>query len=409
MTVSTVTVLISPREGHFMSERSLLSVLADDSVPFELIYIDIASPPEIARTIRAHVEARGFRVRRHEDWIAPALARKQAMAEIRTKYVACIDNDVLIEPGCLRKLVACAEETGAGLVCPLYIQAGGGLPPSIHMAGGSFVWSDDGTRQLIGEAHRLAGASMEVAAAQTRRKVDYTEYHYVLGRMDLLGRRDAISDEILLIHEHLDLALVARRMGMDVVLEPSARATYIAFESRPLRDVAFFRRRWDEEACRRSVLAFGEKWGCSERQALVGRMLRYSAHRLREVELRRQGPAGGDLSEPMARAELAQDRCALREQAMDRGYGASDVRALEAAADFATVLFDGLYRPDGRPFLNHAIGTASALLRYELDPTTVRAGLLHATQTHRPVRMNEEPEGSKTDSRPSADARLPGS
>jgi hypothetical protein len=49
----------------------------------------------------------------------------------------------------------------------------------------------------------------------------------------------------------------------------------------------------------------------------------------------------------------------------------------------ATFAFDGLYRPDGRPFLNHAIGTASALIRYELDPDIVRAGLLHALFTHR--------------------------
>jgi GT2 family glycosyltransferase len=389
MTEPIVTVLISPREGHFLSERSLLSVLADDSIPFELIYLDIASPPDIERAIRAQADARGFRIHRRDDWVAPTLARKPAMAEIGTKYVACIDNDVLVEPGCLKKLVDCAEETGAGLVCPLYIQSGGGRPPTIHMAGGYFAWSDDDPPELIGESHRLAGASLDAASALTRRPADYTEYHYVLGRMDLMGRPEAISEEILLIHEHLDLALVARRLGLPVMVEPAARATYVAFESRPLRDVPFYRRRWAEDACRSSVLAFGRKWGRPERPALVGNMLNYSAYRLREVEIRRPGSAGTDLAEPMVRAELAQDRCALREQAMERGYGESEVRALDWVADFATSLFDGLYRPDGRPFLNHVIGTASALVRYELELDIVLAGLLHAAFTHRPARMTE--------------------
>src|ERR1700744_2602145 len=114
-----VTVVICPREGHFLTERSLLSVLADDSLPFELIYVDIASPPAIEQAIRAQAAVRPFQVVRHDGWVAPAAARKSAIAGVKTKYVVCLDNDILVDRGCLKKLVACAEETGAGLVCPL--------------------------------------------------------------------------------------------------------------------------------------------------------------------------------------------------------------------------------------------------------------------------------------------------
>lgn len=384
MTEPIVTVVISPREGYFLSERSLLSVLGDDEIPFELLYIDIASPPSIARAIQAHAKERGFKVLRHDRWIAPSAARKRAFAEVRTKYAACIDNDILVEPGCLRKLVACAEETGAALVCPLYVEAGGGRPPTIHMAGGRFFWSEEANARLIAEGHLLSGAPVSEAAGLARMKVDYTEYHYVLGRMELLGRPEAVSDDILLIHEHLDLALYAREHGLEVFLEPSARATYVAFESRPLQDIAFFRRRWDVEACHQSLHAFARKRLTSGNGFMIDAMLAYPAMRLREVELRHPRSAGEDLAEPMAAAELAQTRSALREQALSRGYSSEEVLALERIADFATLLFDGLYRPDGRPFLNHAIGTASALVRYELDMDIVRAGLLRAAYIHRP-------------------------
>ncbi len=384
-----VTVVVTPREGHFMAEQSLLSLLADDCIPFELIYVDFAAPPKTEAALQAQAAARNFRLVRREGWMAPSAARKSVLGEVSTKYVVFIDNDTLVERGCLEKLVACAEETGAGLVCPLYLQAGGGQADTIHMAGGQFFWSEPPHRRLIGEAHRLAGESPERVIAMQREKVDYTEYHCVLARMDLLNRPGAISDEVLLVHEHLDLALFAREQGMNVLFEPAARVTYVAFAPRPLLDVDFYRRRWDSEACDRSLDAFARRWPVAERAGFIDPMRDYAAGRLAEVELRRPGPGGTDLAEPMQRQELAQSRYGLREQAIGRGYSDEDVRGLESACDLATLLFDGLYRPDGRPFLSHVIGTASALVRYDAQSAIVLSGLLHAAYTHRPAWMDE--------------------
>lgn len=383
----TITVVISPREGHFMSLVSLHSVLADTSAPFDLVYLDIASPPQIAANLRQEADARGFRLVRHDDWIAPALARKQLLADIDTAYVAFIDNDILVEPGCLRTLIDCAEETGAGLVCPLYLQTGGGQGATIHMAGGVFTWADG---ELVAEHHHLAGQPASVAQTLTRANADYTEYHYLLARTDFIKQPQAISDEILLIHEHLDLALVARQQGVGVIVEPAARATYVAFEPRPLRDLPFYRWRWSKAGCHASVDAFGRKWLGSNTRYFVEETYDYIDSRLQEVELRRKGSTGTDLHAAMTRFELAQTRHALREQAAERGYSEAERLMFEEAADLATLAFDGLYRPDGRPFLNHTIGTASALIRYELDAEIVRAGLIHSLLTHRPAWMAAE-------------------
>jgi len=389
MSEPIVTVVVSPREGHFMAERSLLSVLADDCIAYDLIYVDFAVPPRTEAAIRAQAAARNFKLVRREEWMAPSAARKSVLGEVRTKYVVFIDNDTLVERGCIEKLVACAEETGAGLVCPLYIQAGDQRPETIHMAGGQFFWSETPDRRLVAEAHRMAGDPPERAAGMAREKVDYTEYHCVLGRMDLLSRPGAISDEVLLVHEHLDLALFAREQGMDVLFEPAARVTYVAFAPRPLMDIDFYRRRWGREACDRSLAAFAKRWPIAEPAGFVDPMRDYAAGRLAEVELRRVGSTGTDLGEPMQPQELAQSRYGLREQAIGRGYSDEDIRSLERACDLATLLFDGLYRPDGRPFLSHAIGTASALVRYEAQTPIVVSGLLHAAYSHRPAWMAE--------------------
>jgi len=47
-------------------------------------------------------------------------------------------------------------------------------------------------------------------------------------------------------------------------------------------------------------------------------------------------------------------------------------------------LLDGLYRPCGRPFINHLAGTASVLLFYGCPMPHVIAALLHAVYTHGP-------------------------
>jgi hypothetical protein len=250
------------------------------------------------------------------------------------------------------------------------------------MAGGEFTWSDE--HELIGERHRLVGAPLSAAADLVRAEADYPEYHYLLAPTAFLAAPGVVSEDILLIHEHLDLALMARQRGQDIIVEPAARATYVAFEPRPLRELAFYRRRWGVEACRDSVQAFKSKWLGAHTVAFVESTYDYIDMRLQEVELRRPGSSGADLKATMTPAELAQSRTALREQALARGYKPVEIDLIEDAAEFATLLFDGLYRPDGRPFLSHAIGTASALVRYELNVDIVRAGLLHAAFTHCP-------------------------
>jgi glycosyltransferase involved in cell wall biosynthesis len=384
MTEPLVTVVISPREGHFMAESSLLSVLADDRIPFDLIYVDFGAPPKVTAALQRHAAERGFRLVQNADWMPPSLARKSVLPEVRTKYVAFADNDIVVEPGCLQALVACAEETGAGLISPLYVQAGGGRTPTIHMAGGIFEWSDAREPRLVGASHRGSGQPLEAAAVLRREQVDFTEYHYVLARMDLVRRSDAISEDVLLIHEHLDLALFARELGVPVLFEPSARVTYMAFEPRPLSDTAFYRRRWDVSGCDASLAAFARRWPFADSGAVIESLASYAAERLQEVSVRRLGSDGADLAAPMRRAELAQSRFDLREQAIDRGYSDDEVRGFESACDLATFLFDGIYRPDGRPFLSHVIGTASVLVRYEVRADVIQAGLLHAALTHRP-------------------------
>jgi hypothetical protein len=55
---------------------------------------------------------------------------------------------------------------------------------------------------------------------------------------------------------------------------------------------------------------------------------------------------------------------------------------LAHGASLAMQLSDGIYRPCGRPFLNHLIGTASVLVFFGFELHLVLAGMLHAAFSH---------------------------
>jgi Glycosyltransferase like family 2 len=377
-----LTVIVCAREAHAHAEMSLRSVLAETSAPFDLIYLDIASPPSEARAIQAICAEHGFAVVRYDTPIAPSLARRGVLDRVQTPYVLFIDNDVLVEPGSFAKLVACAEETGAGIVGPLYLVGDEGRSIAIHMAGGTLRRDAQGA--LCSEWHELLNQPLDAAADLQRRPVDLVEYHCMLVRTALLRDHDLISQDVLFVHEHIDLSLRARELGFATWFEPSARVTYLALPPRRLQDLAFFQWRWSEPGCEASLAAFAARWPVSPDQGFFADVRQFA--RDRRVAASPRNPSGPrrDLDLTMQAGELAQTRTALREQAALRGYDAGQLRNLESACDFSTLLFDGVYRPDGRPFLNHVIGTASALIRYEMREDVVLAGLLHAAYTHRP-------------------------
>ena len=91
-----------------------------------------------------------------------------------------------------------------------------------------------------------------------------------------------------------------------------------------------------------------------------------------------------DHDEPMRREELQQTRSELLDYAIQRGYQTGELVLIANAYHLAHRLADGAYRPCGRPFANHVVGTASVLVRYDFRAEIVAAGMLHSAYTHSP-------------------------
>jgi (p)ppGpp synthase/HD superfamily hydrolase len=84
----------------------------------------------------------------------------------------------------------------------------------------------------------------------------------------------------------------------------------------------------------------------------------------------------------MARSSYAQTNLQLYAELRQAGYSLGDTGDVHAAYELALPLFTGCYRGSGKPFLAHAVGTASILASLHARGPVVATGLLHAAYTH---------------------------
>jgi (p)ppGpp synthase/HD superfamily hydrolase len=77
-------------------------------------------------------------------------------------------------------------------------------------------------------------------------------------------------------------------------------------------------------------------------------------------------------------AQIAQTHLQLFQEMRTEGYSAADLAVVAKAYQVATKLFANRFRPCGRPFVAHLVGTSAALVWLKCPIPMVVAALLHA-------------------------------
>jgi GT2 family glycosyltransferase len=386
---------MTARERHGLTERSIDSIRASTASAYRLLYADGSTPEPLRRRLEARAGAGDLEIVTVDPELWPNQIRRALIGSIDTEYVVFIDNDVVVAPGWLEALVACADETGAGVVGPLYLIGGGAMPTSVHMAGGGIEWTDGPGGRALRDWHEAVGGDPErVAAEAVRARCGYVEFHCVLVRTAAARDGAPFDPDICCMHEHIDLSLTMRERGFDTWIEPRARVTYLAGEPWSIAELGFRRWRWAREAGEASLAAFARKWRVVDEGRSFGSARTFLSNHTRWIDpLRPEWLRRADLDVPMRADELVQTRSALLDLAQARGYPDGDCVRIAQVCDLAAVLMNGSYRPCGRPFVAHLIGTAGVLVRYGFRLEVVLAGLLHAAYTHCP-RLPPGPKSS---------------
>jgi GT2 family glycosyltransferase len=258
-----VTIVISPRERFSLAPRSIAAVYNHTEPPFELIVVDGGSPPAKRRHLERAASERGFRLIRRDHYLSPNEARNLAIAEATTKYIVFADNDVIdFSPGWLGALVACAEETGAGIVGPLICI---GEPPHsrVHIAGGMVAFVEEGGRRRFQDEQRCMNRQLAEVADQLKREpCDVAEFHCMMARRAVFDATGPLDEGLMSTREHIDFCMSAKRHGIDTWFEPAAVVTFVQPPPIEVSDIPYYMLRWSDEWAIGSMQHFMKKWDC---------------------------------------------------------------------------------------------------------------------------------------------------
>lgn len=375
-----VTVAVVFRERYSFASRSLHSILEYRDYPFALHYFDCQSPPSVRRHLE-DAQTRGDLKLFSARSGTPNQLRNQALQTVQTKYVCFIDNDVLVTQGWIETLVLTAERTGAGIVFPLYLM-GEFSEDRIHMAGGkNYFYEIDGHLEYEEKHMHANETASQIMPALREGDSDYGEFHCMLLSMKMLAEVGPLDENYHQVHEHIDIAMMARQAGYRVIFQPRSLVSYVhAASNSPcwLCDIQPFRRRWGREHAAQDLAYFSTKWNLTSRQDL-------SCFLNRQINSMEQV-----LSESGKTSELASmfiDNYAypyvhslsrLVRQCLENGHARQEVVELMAAFEIAAELHGSSFRGSKKPFMEHLVRTASILLIHGAPFDLVKAALLHA-------------------------------
>jgi GT2 family glycosyltransferase len=263
-----VTIVVVPRERFSYSQQSLESIYAETDYPFELVYVDGGSSPQLKAYLEAQSREKQFKLIRTEYFLSPNRARNIGIQAANGKYIVFVDNDVLVQKGWLHKLVDCAEETGATVVGTLTC-IDNPVHEVVHNGGGTTYIETRTEGNRIGryavqksylEGKRVSKMSEEL----TRVQCEFVEFHTALVRKSFFDEHGLLDEGLLSTREHIDLCLSATKVGGTVYCERQSIVTYMTGAEFDWYDYTYFSLRWSDAWDLASFDHFRKKWDVVE-------------------------------------------------------------------------------------------------------------------------------------------------
>jgi len=377
---ANVTIVVSFRERWSLTEDTIKSII--HNTPAEqvrILLLDTGMPSEIRQQIEVFKEV--FLISLPKN-LHPNQARARSVTYVETEYAIFIDNDVIVEGGWLEPLLKLLVDKRVGIVAPLYMIGSNVRSEKIHMAGGKWTVWPSGEKICLDERHYLMNRKIsEVSGELFTRRCDFAEFHAMAVKRDVFTLPKFFHPEINTVHEHIHASLIALRYGYETWFTPDSRIQYKATTSWTLNEQSYFRERWSIDVAEKSLKAFCEYWGVEDTPDSFEGVRDY----LHEHNGRVNFLEPGVFSEKtcvLDRNALPQFPSDLLELAIEIGYSKKAVKRLYHHSVEAMRLLSGVYRPDGRPFIAHLIGTAGVLVSAGANLRLVSAGLLHGALTH---------------------------
>lgn len=260
-----ITIIVSPRERFSYTRESLESIYEHTKVSFKLVYVDGNSPADVRQYLEAKSQEKSFKLIITNYYIFPNRARNLGLAQVDTKYVVFVDNDVIVSPNWLEALINCAEETEAAVVGPLMCHEQP-VHEVIHFAGGEshIICDAKGRRRLREKMYKQGKLVADVRPQLKRTQTELSEFHCVLVRTEIFQRIGPLDETMLNTKEHLDFCMNVVKAGGTVYFEPDSIVTYVPGPPLKWTDIHFYMLRWSDAWELASLNRLREKWNLAE-------------------------------------------------------------------------------------------------------------------------------------------------
>ena len=243
-----VTIVMTVRETYDLTLQTIDSLIKNTTVPYRFIFVNYKVPEFILQQIMLHEDIEIV----VSDSPYPSVSMCQIIPLINTQYSVFLDNNILFASFWLEKLIECMETNNAGIVGPVYLWN----KNKIHMFGGDININNNNFM----EKHYLVNESNDIIKNLKPRKCDYVEFHCLMVRTDLL-KMGILDPSILMIHEHIDLSLSAKKLGYATYTTPYSMITYVNEVELTEYDLSLFKERWNTVIAEKDIQYFCKKWG----------------------------------------------------------------------------------------------------------------------------------------------------
>ncbi|MGB3405721.1 MAG: glycosyltransferase [Microcoleaceae cyanobacterium] len=290
MNHSKVTLVVVPRERFSYTRECLESIYQNTRYPFDLVYIDGNSPGKTKQYLQEQAAAKEFKLVRTEYYLSPNQAINIGLQYVDTEYVVFVDNDIHVETGWLEKLVQCAEEESATIVCPL-VCIGKNLHYKIHLAGGEariiLEIKNGKQRRKVHEKHYFVNRSVaDVKDQLQRRECEFAEFHCLLVRKNIFDTIGLLDEKLMSTREHIDFSLNVTDASGKIFCEPESITTYVPDSGFEWSDLTYFMLRWSDAWEIASLEHFMQKWDLTVKDKYFKKRYRRLGQRRHKAFLR---------------------------------------------------------------------------------------------------------------------------
>ncbi|MEU4814679.1 glycosyltransferase family 2 protein [Micromonospora aurantiaca] len=207
----------------------------------EAVVVDNGSAAEISDRLRAMCAETGARYVRSETNLGYAKGMNLGVRHSTRSRVVLSNNDILVRPGAIERLVAELDDPAVGAAFPKVLDATG----HDQTAAGRFLTVGTGVAHATGLS--LVFPQLRIVAPPERG--DWLSGPFVAIRRETLDRIGGVDESSFFYSEDLRLCWAVRRLGLRLAYLPDAVVTH--------EDDASAKRRWAaEEISRRQTREF---------------------------------------------------------------------------------------------------------------------------------------------------------